>query len=304
VWTSGRRQGAVAAWSLRALASVAPTDASLLRRAGPLEEWALFDKLGMTRTTFENWLQLGTVSRLMRLAERELCPRTVRRRILDMRLEVRPRRQQALAARARDLGSIYEVFERGEYDFSVIPWNRIETILDCGANIGAFSLWALARCRGRAFAVEPSPLTFEVLKQNADRHPGRFEPFCAALGPQSGRRTFYESRYSANSSLLPWRLGWDSDLERYDVETMTLGGLIRQSSFDRVDLLKMDVEGVEQEVVLSLPDTLFRRIGMLIVECHTSLGVHAGTVAQRLAEAGYSVAVETGRESPLILAWR
>ncbi len=45
------------------------------------------------------------------------------------------------------------------------------------------------------------------------------------------------------------------------VETVTLATLLEREGLDRVELLKMDIEGAEHEVFLSTSDDILRRLG-------------------------------------------
>lgn len=56
------------------------------------------------------------------------------------------------------------------YSKGGIQFREGAKIIDCGANVGMFSLYAAARCRGDATIVsfEPIPSTFQVLAANAN----------------------------------------------------------------------------------------------------------------------------------------
>ena len=81
-------------------------------------------------------------------------------------------------------------------------------IVDCGANVGLFSLWAAARAPScRILAIEPSTRTFELLKRNLDERgaSGRVSTVCAAVGGTDGAEaslTWFASM-PGNSTLHP-----------------------------------------------------------------------------------------------------
>ena len=54
----------------------------------------------------------------------------------------------------------------------IIKFKAGDTIVDAGANIGLFSLWALQECGGdaRILSFEPMPTTFACLAANAEKH--------------------------------------------------------------------------------------------------------------------------------------
>jgi hypothetical protein len=84
------------------------------------------------------------------------------------------------------------------------------------------------------------------------------------------------------------------------VEPFRLGDILDQAAFDRVDLLKMDVEGAEGEIFATVSDAALSRIGTALVECHPSAGGKSEIIAERLARSGMRVA----RSNRLVLAWR
>ncbi|CDZ78847.1 31-O-demethyl-FK506 methyltransferase FkbM [Legionella massiliensis] len=63
---------------------------------------------------------------------------------------------------------IYEIFYQNAYLLSNHSFNPGSTIIDVGANIGLFSLFALKQCEYDAliYSFEPIPSTFECLKKN------------------------------------------------------------------------------------------------------------------------------------------
>lgn len=65
-----------------------------------------------------------------------------------------------------------EIFEKACYRDGGIELKRGDTIVDAGANIGMFSLWAYRECQGDAdvYAFEPIPSTYEVLERNASAY--------------------------------------------------------------------------------------------------------------------------------------
>jgi FkbM family methyltransferase len=65
-------------------------------------------------------------------------------------------------------GLIYEIFYQNAYLLDILTLNPGSIIIDVGANIGLFSLFALKRCNYDAliYSFEPIPISFECLKKN------------------------------------------------------------------------------------------------------------------------------------------
>jgi FkbM family methyltransferase len=160
-------------------------------------------------------------------------------------------------------------------------WRRLRTtarsnhelcIFDVGANEGLFLemiALGLAGVPFRVHAFEPSETAFEILRQKAGTRPevilNNF-----ALGREQGQaELFYEKTGSGLGSLYRRRLdhfGIDfSQSQRVSVET--LDQYCAQRGIQRIDLLKLDVEGHELEVLRG-GQRMFseRRIGMVSFE--------------------------------------
>jgi FkbM family methyltransferase len=115
--------------------------------------------------------------------------------------------------------------------------------VDIGANVGYFTRLAgtLVGPSGRVFAFEPMPRAYWLLQLNTKRF-SNTRLFQAAVSDQPGEQTFYVRSSGDLSSLDP---GPDAVAVRVAVTTLdnTLSGL------ERLDLIKIDVEGFEPEVL-------------------------------------------------------
>ena len=126
------------------------------------------------------------------------------------------------------------------------------TFVDIGANIGAWTLHAVRACPGlRVIAVEPHPETFRMLAYNLQANGiGAVTLVNGALGPRAGAAKLYPSGGGnvGQSSLLPASVFGDAP--PVEVEVHTLGDLVAENGFGHVDVLKIDVEGFEDQVLL------------------------------------------------------
>lgn len=151
-----------------------------------------------------------------------------------------------------------------------------DVILDVGANVGAFSLWAIAQAPGaRVIAVEPSSENFAVLERNmrAARHPVAMHQ--VAIGGRRGKghmvdggRRSIEHRLAAGSA---------SGSSGGDVEVLTLEDLLQLAGASDVDFLKMDIEGSERDVFAGAAPELLRHFRRISLEYHDNL--RPGTLA-------------------------
>ena len=126
------------------------------------------------------------------------------------------------------------------------------TFVDIGANVGGYSFWVAARMAagGRVVAVEPNPALARQLRYNV-RASGAGDRMCvveAAVGAESGTGALtLGARNSGENRLV-------GDGERTEEATVpvrvaTLADLVDEAGIDRIDCLKVDVEGREAEVI-------------------------------------------------------
>lgn len=161
-----------------------------------------------------------------------------------------------------DLVTAWIIFFRDEYD--VDPSARV--IVDAGANIGAFSLYAARAAPGaRIVALEPFPATLARLRETirANRLEGRVVCRDVALAGASERR-----RLDDDPSLPSQSRGLSASETGVVVEALTLGDLLEREGLERVDLLKIDIEGGEHEVFLEAPSAVLARIERVAMEYH------------------------------------
>lgn len=163
-----------------------------------------------------------------------------------------------------DLVTTWIIFLRGEY--VVLPEDRV--IVDCGANIGAFALYAASLSRqARVDAVEPFPATFRQLRSNVQlNHLGaRVSCVAVALSASDGEVNMYAAPdvpSHARQVIQP------SGSDTVSVPALTLSSLFHKLDLETVDLLKMDIEGSEHSVLMHADRTTLARVKRIALEYH------------------------------------
>ena len=189
-----------------------------------------------------------------------------------------------------------EAFLRG-LDFSG------RTIYDIGAFQGVLTLFFAQQVgeSGRVIAFEPHPANYDrmvgnvalndfsnVLTRNigVGRGPGTLELVAPSGGGLAGRA-------SASADI---RGGLESAGLDYEVFTVPMNSIdreISESSLPEPDIVKIDVEGVELDVLHGMTETIARRKPRLFVEIHGSDAEAKRANAERvigfLAEHDYSI---------------
>jgi FkbM family methyltransferase len=125
------------------------------------------------------------------------------------------------------------------------------TILDIGANVGSFALWAALRWpESTIHCFEPNPGTFAYLKRNTAGNP-RIHCNNAAVFPGGLEKAQFFSRFAGDGEAGLMAYAGDTFREgiltgAYEVD------VVAPSELPRADLVKIDIEGGEAEVLASL----------------------------------------------------
>ena len=151
-------------------------------------------------------------------------------------------RLNGLSIRFNDSLSLYheytDIFIRRIYEFK--PAHPFPVILDAGGYIGLSALFFKTLCpKAKITVFEPDPLTGALLKENLLEN--RFldvDLIAAGIGKREGKRLYFPDGADGGNSLVPAEKG------SIEVDIVRLSDYIRGP----VDLLKMNIEGMEGEV--------------------------------------------------------
>lgn len=170
-------------------------------------------------------------------------------------------------------------------------------ILDCGANVGLASLYFKRRYpRARITAYEADPTIFGMLDANMrENGAGDVERVHAAVWTRNGQLAF-ESEGSDSGMIaeLPGAIIG----ERHSVPSIRLRDVL---AAERIDLLKLDIEGAEGQVLADCADVL-GGVGAIHLEVHEFDPVIRQTpsVLDMLTRGGFAYAIG----SFVSLTWR
>lgn len=154
--------------------------------------------------------------------------------------------------------------------------------VDVGAHSGYYArlFSRLVGPHGRVLAFEAEADNFAVTRHNTAAL--RVEAFHCALGDHEGELPLYVSPGNSNHSLVA---GYTDATETRTVAVRTLDAVAREHGVERVDLVKIDVEGAELRVLAGMRDLLARSPdAALLVEVSSRVQELAGaSVAQLVA---------------------
>lgn len=140
----------------------------------------------------------------------------------------------------------------------VAPQMRGKSVIDVGANVGEFSMFA-ADFEAKVYAIEPDPLAFSALKKNMKGRGVKCHRL--ALWKENATVPLTLISETGDSTVLP--VGADATIP---VKAVTLKRFMDVLKLDDVFLLKADCEGAEPEMLEGAGDAL-RRIAYITIDC-------------------------------------
>jgi len=160
---------------------------------------------------------------------------------------------KSLTERIDLLVMLGEVISENVYRCDVIE--RGACVFDCGANIGVFCCYAaaLAGPKGRVYAWEPVAQVCDVLLSNVQEN-DQEQVVCIrkGLADRQGTATIHVPASHSNCSSL--ENGVEGRPE--EIEVTTLDAEVERLGVRQVDLIKIDVEGYEEQVLRGAAETL------------------------------------------------
>ncbi len=198
--------------------------------------------------------------------------------------------------RSSDLFTIYEIF----YDQGYLPSlpnlpQEMHTVVDFGANIGVFSVWA-AHCfhPRRVIAVEMMPGCFQRLRRNIALNAleGTIEAVQGAIFDRSGEVGIRQITGSVFYAIAPQRI-------THTVPSFSFKDFLCTNQIEQIDFLKIDIEGAEKYLLTAENGDLFReRVRYMVLETHTLNDFRIEQAVAYLSGLGFRLALS---RTPFVL---
>jgi len=153
------------------------------------------------------------------------------------------------------ISHIGKIFQ-GEYNIGYNKQNPV--ILDIGANIGGFAVWASYKWpNSQIHCYEPIQNNFNILKVNTEYNKNIFI-YNVAIGEQDGKRQMYHGKNNIGEA--SFIKGEEQQEHGEEVSVISASTLLN------ADIVKIDTEGAEVEILSNLkikPD-------VFLIEYHSS----------------------------------
>lgn len=201
-----------------------------------------------------------------------------------------------------------EIFKNGAYSRPGFEIKSTDIVVDIGANIGVFALWAAPQAHeGKVICVEPTKVigclenslannrlsNVFIVKCAVSDQPGNLElleyPGFNAVSHSAG---FQPSGWGQLFIKLLWRKQQAEPI-KVACPCRTLDSILDEYQVSHVDFLKVDCEGGEYSIFDSVSEETLGRISRIAMEFHELHPSHDHRrIVERLRSAGFRVEVE------------
>jgi|TARA_Y100000310_G_C20684831_1_gene818289 FkbM family methyltransferase len=174
-----------------------------------------------------------------------------------------------LRVNTSDKLTVFEVWKSKEYIDSEFGIKKGDIVVDIGANIGAFSVYAAKKAsNGHVFAYEPDKENYSmVLKNKSLNNIDNLFLFNLAISAKKGTIDLCTSRLNKGAHSI-----YEADSKKkIKVETITLKDILTANKIKRVNYLKIDVEGTEYNILLNTPPEVIKKVDKIVLEYHDFL---------------------------------
>jgi len=163
-----------------------------------------------------------------------------------------------------DVVTVFLIFAKREYGSIV----KGAVILDVGANIGIFSLYACMNGAKKVYAFEPNQQAYDLLSENVLRNNLTHHIVAKrlAITGEADRQVKFPVNASPKNQIIVGNFKGDYEL----VNTSTLKHVMDENKIDLVDLLKLDCQGMEYEIIDGLDKATADKIHAVKMEYHYS----------------------------------
>jgi FkbM family methyltransferase len=198
------------------------------------------------------------------------------------------------------LRMVWNIFHSGEYAPRGFEIGENDCVVDIGANIGIFTLFAARKTRNVVHAFEPFPGNFGYLRKNVLSNnyahvschnravTDTLDPVKLCISKVSwGHRVFQGPSHKT------------PDGGFIEVPAITLKKIMDESDLEKIDYCKIDCEGAEGAILFSTPSSYLQRVRRIGLEFHDTVSSHSHQEISAMLEGlGFTVQKKWDGVSP------
>tara|TARA_B110000483_G_C18206318_1_gene547814 strand:+ start:2180 stop:2971 length:792 start_codon:yes stop_codon:yes gene_type:complete len=167
-----------------------------------------------------------------------------------------------LRNKSTDISNFHEIFFNIKFP---LPNNlNPKFIIDAGANAGYASIYFLNKYpNANIIAIEPDLKNFNLLQKNCDRYIN-FKSLKSAIWINNN----YVKIQNPNAGSTAFQIIESDNIDSDSFSAITIDAVLKGSSFEYIDILKIDIEGVEKTLFEKGNFNWLNKVHVLIIELH------------------------------------
>jgi len=179
-----------------------------------------------------------------------------------------------------DIYVIHEVFTDHMYGTDITG-----TVVDIGANIGAFSIFA-SKTADQVYSFEPESENYTQLTKNIELNNAKnITPAKLAVGAADEDITLFKAENNKGATSSIYHMSHNTEI----VPMRSLETLCQEFAISSIDFLKIDIEGGEYDLIDAAPSSLLHHIQCVVLEYHFVPGRSSKDIMTRLENEGFVV---------------
>lgn len=162
---------------------------------------------------------------------------------------------------------LYDVFIKEQYS-CVADLKEPKLILDCGANVGYTSIYLLKKYPNvHVIAIEPDLDNFKICQKNLSCYGERVSLIRSGVWS-------HQTGLVVECKALGKNEEWSIQVKeakadrKPDIYATDISTLLKESNFDSIDLLKIDVEGSESEIFANNYESWLSEVRNIAIQLH------------------------------------
>jgi FkbM family methyltransferase len=160
-----------------------------------------------------------------------------------------------------------------------------DTVVDIGAHIGLFALYAQAKEAARIFAFEPNPANFDALMGNISLNSARnIRPLRVAVFPGVTSTVFHIPTGKDKDKSSAFEIVKEAH-EDIRIDCISLDDFANENGIKNIDFMKLDAEGAEHKILAE--SNCMSTVQKVVVEAHDIDGHPKEEVERQLNKCGF-----------------
>ncbi len=148
--------------------------------------------------------------------------------------------------------------ERGIYNYRELGATKGEIVLDAGANIGLYTIEALKHGARKVIAIEPVPANVECLRRNLEQEIAEGKVVIYPKGIWDRDDVLEMNVDPANQTGDSFVLKSEQGSVKLKLPLTTVDTMVAELHLEKVDFIKMDIEGAERRALQGAAETIRR----------------------------------------------